>query len=393
MVRKSVDIAVLGLGAMGSAALFQLAARGAEVLGIDQFSPPHQLGSSHGETRITRLAVAEGRELVPLVRRSHEIWKELEARTGESLFGQVGFLAVSGGGPGQGSGDYVDRVTAVAQGEGIDHEVVDAVEARRRYPWLNAAEGERVYVEPEGGYLRPEHCVSAQLRLAVAAGARLSLDTRVQAIVPEGDHVELRTDHDTICAGRVVVSAGAWASKLLGPDFTSLLRPTREILHWYGLEPAAAREWKDAPVFIWASGERQGFYGFPAIDGSVKVAHGEKSVFVDPDHFDRSSDEAESREFYAKAIEGRLDGLNVDVSRRATCLYTVSPDGGFVIDRWPRGERVLVVSPCSGHGFKHSAAIGEAVRQLVLDGSSRIDLSSFRLGRFDRRDGRDAKLG
>lgn len=385
MVRKSVDIAVLGLGAMGSAALFQLATRGADVLGIDQFSPPHQLGSSHGETRITRLAVAEGKELVPLVRRSHEIWQELEARTGEGLFGQVGFLAVSGSGPGQGSADYVDRVTAVAQGEGIHHEVIDAAEARRRYPWLNAGDGDRVYFEPEGGFLRPEHCVSAQLRLASAAGAKLMLDTPVRAIVAQGDHIELRTDNQTILAGRVVVSAGAWASKLLGPGFNALLRPTREILHWYGLDSAASPQWTDAPVFIWATGARQGFYGFPAIDGTVKVAHGEKNVFVDPDRFDRSSDEAESRDFYAKAIEGRLNGLRADNSRRKTCLYTVSPDGGFVIDEWPESERVLVVSPCSGHGFKHSAGIGEAVSQRILDGASRIDLSAFRLGRFEAR--------
>lgn len=382
MPRTSVDIAVLGLGAMGSAALFQLASRGGEVLGIDRFSPPHQLGSSHGETRITRLAVAEGRELAPLVRRSHEIWKDLETRTGASLFGQVGFLAVSGDGRATGSVDYVARVSTVAQGEGIRHEIIEAAEARRRYPWLNAADDDHVYVEPEGGYLRPENCVAAQLRLAVVAGATLALDTIVRQIVPHGDHVELRTDHDTIRAGRLVVSAGAWAGKLLGPSFERLLRPTREILHWYDLDAAATPAWSDAPVFIWATGVRQGFYGFPAIDGAVKVAHGEKTRVVDPDSFDRSSNEAESREFYTSAVEGRLHGLRPDVSRRATCLYTVSPDGGFVIDQWPESERVLVVSPCSGHGFKHSAAIGEAVSQIILDGTSRIDLSPFRLGRF-----------
>ncbi|WP_377848743.1 N-methyl-L-tryptophan oxidase [Bosea sp. UC22_33] len=382
MARKSVDVAVLGLGAMGSATLFQLAARGADVLGIDRFSPPHRQGSSHGETRITRLAVAEGKPLAPLVRRSHEIWRELEARTGASLFGQVGFLAVSGGEQSNGAIDYVTRVSAIARDEAIRHDVIDAAEAGRRYPWLNLADDDRVYVEPEGGYLRPENCVAAQLRLAVAAGATLALDTHVREIVPHGDHVELRTNHDTIRAGRLVVSAGAWAGKLLGPSFESLLRPTREILHWYGLDAAATPAWSDAPVFIWATGARQGFYGFPAIDGVVKVAHGEKNRFVDPDSFDRSSNEAESREFYTSAVEGRLHGLRPDVSRRATCLYTVSPDGGFVIDQWPESERVLVVSPCSGHGFKHSAAIGEAVSQIVLDGTSRIDLSPFRLGRF-----------
>jgi len=392
MTRQTADIVVLGLGAMGSATLFQLASRGADVLGIDQFHPPHELGSSHGETRVTRLAVAEGTALAPLVRRAHEIWKELEGRTGESLFGQVGFLAISSESSQPGAADYVTRTRTVAQRSGVRHELIDPAEARRRYPWLNVGEEDRVYFEPEGGYLHPERCVATQLRLATEAGARLALGTRVEAIVPHGDHVEIRTDKGTIQAGRVVVSAGAWAGRLLGPHVASLLRPTREILHWYELEPSAPPEWAQAPVYIWSYGHgaEEGFYGFPAKDGAVKLAHGEKTRVVDPDAFDRSSEEGESRSFYARSIDGRLKGLRADASRRKTCLYTVSPDGGFIIDEWPESERVLVVSPCSGHGFKHSAAIGEAVSQRVLDGASRIDLSSFGFGRFDR--GREGKI-
>lgn len=384
MSPQTADIVVLGLGAMGSAALFQLAARGADVLGIDQFRPPHEFGSSHGETRVTRLGVAEGTALAPLVKRSHEIWKELEGRTGESLFGQVGFLAISSEPSQPGTADYVERTLAVARRSGTRHELIAPEEARRRYPWLNVADGDRVYFEPEGGYLRPERCVAAQLRLAAAAGARLVLDTRVEAIVPHAGHVEIRTGKGRILAGRVVVSAGAWAGRLLGPQVSGLLRPTREILHWYALEPSAPAGWGEAPVYIWSYGHgvEEGFYGFPAFDGSVKLAHGEKTRSVDPDAFDRSSEEEESRDFYARSIAGRLKGLRVDQSRRKTCLYTVSPDNGFIIDQWPQCERVLVVSPCSGHGFKHSAAIGEAVSQRLLDGASRIDLAAFGLARF-----------
>ena len=384
MSPQTADIVVLGLGAMGSAALFQLAARGADVLGIDQFRPPHEFGSSHGETRVTRLGVAEGTALAPLVKRSHEIWKELEGRTGESLFGQVGFLAISSEPSQPGAADYVERTLAVARRSGTRHELIAPEEARRRYPWLNVANGDRVYFEPEGGYLRPERCVAAQLRLAAAAGARLVLDTRVEAIVPHAGHVEIRTGKGRILAGRVVVSAGAWAGRLLGPQVSGLLRPTREILHWYALEPSAPAGWGEAPVYIWSYGHgvEEGFYGFPAFDGSVKLAHGEKTRSVDPDAFDRSSEEEESRDFYARSIAGRLKGLRVDQSRRKTCLYTVSPDNGFIIDQWPQCERVLVVSPCSGHGFKHSAAIGEAVSQRLLDGASRIDLAAFGLARF-----------
>lgn len=384
MSSQTADIVVLGLGAMGSAALFQLASRGADVLGVDQFRPPHEFGSSHGETRVTRLGVAEGTALAPLVKRSHEIWKELEGRTGESLFGQVGFLAISSEPSQPGAADYVERTLAVARRSGTRHELIAPEEARCRYPWLNVADGDRVYFEPEGGYLHPERCVEAQLRLAAAAGARLVLDTRVEAILPHAGHVEIRTGKGRILAGRVVVSAGAWAGRLLGPQVSGLLRPTREILHWYALDPSAPAGWGEAPVYIWSYGHgvEEGFYGFPAFDGAVKLAHGEKTRSVDPDAFDRSSEEGESRDFYARSIAGRLKGLRVDQSRRKTCLYTVSPDNGFIIDQWPQSERVLVVSPCSGHGFKHSAAIGEAVSQRLLDGASRIDLAAFGLARF-----------
>lgn len=384
MSSQTADIVVLGLGAMGSAALFQLASRGADVLGVDQFRPPHEFGSSHGETRVTRLGVAEGTALAPLVKRSHEIWKELEGRTGESLFGQVGFLAISSEPSQPGAADYVERTLAVARRSGTRHELIAPEEARCRYPWLNVADGDRVYFEPEGGYLHPERCVEAQLRLAAAAGARLVLDTRVEAILPHAGHVEIRTGKGRILAGRVVVSAGAWAGRLLGPQVSGLLRPTREILHWYALDPSAPAGWGEAPVYIWSYGHgvEEGFYGFPAFDGAVKLAHGEKTRSVDPDAFDRSSEEGELRDFYARSIAGRLKGLRVDQSRRKTCLYTVSPDNGFIIDQWPQSERVLVVSPCSGHGFKHSAAIGEAVSQRLLDGASRIDLAAFGLARF-----------
>ncbi|WP_186419890.1 N-methyl-L-tryptophan oxidase [Bosea sp. CS1GBMeth4] len=386
MSRQTVDIVVLGLGAMGSATLFQLASRGGDVLGIDQFRPPHEFGSSHGETRITRLAVAEGTALAPLVSRSHEIWKELEGRTGEILFGQVGFLAVSSEPSKAGAADYVERTLAVARRSGTRHELLEPAEARRRYPWLNVTDADRIYFEPEGGYLNPERCVATQLHIAAAAGARLALDTRVEAIVAHADHVEITTRAGTILANRVVVSAGAWAGRLLGPHVSALLRPTREILHWFDLEPSAPAAWREAPVYIWSYGHgaEEGFYGFPAFDGAVKMAHGEKTRGIDPDDYDRSSEEAESRDFHARSIAGRLKGLRADRSRRKTCLYTVSPDNGFVIDQRPESERVLVVSPCSGHGFKHSAAIGEAVSQQLLDGVSRLDLSSFGLARFGR---------
>jgi sarcosine oxidase len=207
------DVIVIGLGAMGSATAYQLARRGARVLGIDRYHPPHDLGSSHGGTRITRLSVGEGAEYVPLVRRSHRIWREIEAASGEALMLTTGGLVIGptqGGSELHGQRDFVNRTIELARSFGIAHELLDADEVARRFPQFLMRGDERAYFEPEAGILRPERCVAVQLELARRAGARLITGEAVTGLAALGDAVTALTATGGYQAAHAVVTAGAW---------------------------------------------------------------------------------------------------------------------------------------------------------------------------------------
>lgn len=386
---QTCDIAVIGLGAMGSAALYQLAKRGAKAVGIDRFTPPHSEGSTHGETRITRRGIGEGTAYVPLAMRSHELWREIEAESGQSLLHEVGSIIISEHDdavvrPGRTA--FIRRSIEAAQRYGVPHEVLPADEIRRRFPGFTPVDSEIGYFEPGGGYVLPERCVAAQISLAQQHGAEAKLGAQVIAITPVGTGVELALSNgEMLQTGQVIVSAGAWAPGLLGEPFASLLRPVRQVMHWFGLAPDAPAEWREAPVFMWPHGESEDgfFYGFPSRDGlSVKTADEYYGPASDPDRIDRKVPESDSLRMYGAHVAGRLAGVTPRVVKTATCIYTVSPDNAFVIDRHPDHAAILVASPCSGHGFKHSAAIGESLAQWALDGQPGIDLSSFALRRF-----------
>lgn len=393
---QSCEIAVIGLGAMGSAALYQLAKRGVKAVGIDRFSPPHDQGSTHGETRITRQAIGEGEVYVPLALRSNEIWRELEAETDERLLTQNGCLVVDAVGSashGIVRAAFLARTQKAAETYNIPHEMLDAAEIRHRYPQFTPREDEIGYFEPGGGYLNPERCIAAQLAQARSMGAETRLGTSVLSVRPNGAGVRIVTDRGELLAAQAIVSAGSWAPSLLGAPFTELLAPSRQVMHWFEVEPDFAQTWARSPVFIWCHGPSPNdfFYGFPSLSGSnaVKTAGEQYDAFTDPDAVERNVTEEESAAMRRDQLAGRVQGLRARAVRALTCLYTVTPDSNFLIDRHPETERILVVSPCSGHGFKHSAAVGEVAAQCVLDGKSRIDISAFALSRFASRKGRE----
>ncbi len=383
------ETVVIGLGAVGSAVLYQLARRGIKAVGVDRFAPPHSLGSSHGETRITRQAVGEGAAYVPLVLASHRTWREVEAATGDTLLTACGALIMAPGGAPtshHGKPDFVGRSLETATAFGIPHEVLDGREIRRRFPHLvGVTDNLRGYYEPGAGYVVPERCIEAQLRLAERNGAAIRTGTDVRALRQVGDHVEVETSSGLICAGRAVVSAGAWTGALLGPPFDRLLAVSRQVLHWFETEPRADFG-ERPPVFIWMHGasDVDYLYGFPPLPGDRRVKFATEQ-YVDTttvEQVDRDVNPSESRAMFDTHVRGRVAGVTPRAVKAAACLYTVTPDRGFIIDRHPEGERVTVVSACSGHGFKHSAGIGFALAEEIATGMSPIDLAPFGIERF-----------
>jgi sarcosine oxidase len=385
MAPKHFDAVVLGLGALGSATVFQLSRRGARVLGLDQFAPPHKFGSTHGNTRITRQAIGEGLQLTPLVLRSHTIWREIEQKTGASLFTASGVLIVSSAARTSRThvANFFDNTVTAARNHGIRHEIWDAATVRLRFPQFRVHDQEIGYYEPGGGFLRPEACITAQLELARRNGAEIRLNEQVTGYEIRAGHVLIETATGIYVADRLVLAAGPWLPSLLDADLARLFRLFPQKQFWF--TPSDDLFQADRfPVFIWElSGPKQAIYGFPDIDGAgVKVATEQYDVTAAPTGNAEEANSSESRSMYDSYVAPFLPGLSGTCRHVSTCFYTVTPDFGFVLDHHPASERVIIASCCSGHGFKHSAALGEAAADLVLDGGSRFDLTPFALARF-----------
>jgi len=346
------------------------------------------MGSSHGDTRITRLAIGEGAHYTPLAIRSHEIWRAIESLTGEDLLVQTGMLVISSdGGRGKMHGArFFENTVEAARRFGIAHEELDAAAMRRRFPGFRVRDAEAGYFERDAGYLRPEACVATQLRLAEEHGATLRRNERVVAIEARGPGVRLRTERGQYDAERAIVATGAWIDELVPETISRHLTVTRQVLYWFDVDPPVSRfSPPEFPVWIWELAEgRDAIYGFPAIDGphgGVKVATEQYAHATSPDGVARHVAPDEAARMHA-LVAPHLSGVGAKCLKSMACLYTSTPDFNFIVDDHPDVPAAIVASACSGHGFKHSAALGEALAQQILDGTSRLDLSAFRVNRF-----------
>jgi sarcosine oxidase len=360
----SFDIAVVGLGAVGGAALLAAARGGAKVAGIDRFAPPHELGSTHGETRIVRAAIGEGAAYSPFALRSFELWDQLSAEIEDSLVTRCGLLVLGGVLPHATHvpAGFLQTTIDAALSFGIAHEVLGADAVRARFPAYARFDGERAYFEPGAGFARPERVVAAQLRRAQGLGATVRLNAPVVSIAKDGAGATVRTAGETFHAAHVVLAAGAWVPGFVPGTVARRLSVTRQTLHWF--EPpaeASAFEPERMPVFIWND-----LYGFPvaAPGGGVKVATETLSSTADPDA-PRHAVTPEEIDIVSPRVRAAFPALGKHV-RAAACLYTSTPDFNFWVGPHPELDAVTVVSACSGHGFKHAAALGEAVVARVL---------------------------
>ncbi|HEY2136944.1 MAG TPA: N-methyl-L-tryptophan oxidase [Xanthobacteraceae bacterium] len=373
---SAVDVAVIGLGVMGSAALHHLASRGVRAVGFEQFGPGHDRGSSHGETRIIRLGYFEDPSYVPLVRAARELWRELEKKSGHSLLHVTGILEL-----GSPDGTLVAGTLRSSRAHALPHEVLDAAGVRRRYPAFRMPSHFVGVFQPEGGILAAEPAIRAQVALAQADGAEVWTNETVRAIEPMSGGVRIVTERRRIEAGQAIVAAGPWLKKLL-PDFPVPLRVTRQVLGWFEPTEAAMFARDRCPVFLIESAGGV-FYGFPAgPKPGIKFAkHHHEDEAVDPLAPTRpvaAADEAVLR----AGLAAHLPAANGRLLDAQTCLYVMAPDGDFILDRLSACPEILVASPCSGHGFKFAPVIGEILADLATAGATRHDISRFGLARF-----------
>jgi sarcosine oxidase len=364
------DVAVVGLGAVGSATLYQLSKSGCRVLGIDRFSPPHSLGSSHGESRITRLAVGEGEDYIALAKRSHELWREIESETGMKLMTITSGILMDSGVNAwgkHGSMAFWDQTLAFAKRHQISHQVFGSDFLRKIFPAFQLESSGKVYLEEQAGFLRPELCIQAQLELARKNGAEIVANSQVEELRQKGDAILIRTSIGEVMAEKVLLSAGGWIKDFLPEAEQSEFKICRQVLHWLEIDPDYT-DWERYPVWMWGFGARAEdfIYGFPSLDGkTVKMA---TESFVDakhPDFLDRLVTEEEQARFWKEKVSGRILGVRPRFAKSEVCFYTVTQDARFVVKPLPAMPRALMVSACSGHGFKHSAALGEMLAKTL----------------------------
>jgi len=374
--RMTVDVAVIGLGATGSAALHHLARRGVRVVGLEQFTPGHDRGSSHGESRIIRLGYFEHPSYVPLVRSALALWRALERASGKALLQVTGILEM--GAP---DSTLVAGTLRSAQTHGLSHEVLDAAAVTRRFPAFRLPAHFVGVLQPDGGILAAEPAVEAQLALARAAGAEVRTSETVRAIETAAGGVRVVTDRASVMAGQAVVAAGPWVKQLL-PDLPAPMRVTRQVVGWFAPSDPAMFARDRCPVFLVENRDGM-FYGFPlGPQPGVKFAkHHHADEAVDPSSSLRPMEEADEA-MLRPALAAHVPSANGALLAAQTCRYTITPDGDFILDRLPGAPAVIVASPCSGHGFKFAPVIGEIIADLVSGGATRHDISRFCLARF-----------
>lgn len=371
---------VVGVGGMGSAACYHLAKRGKRVLGLEQYDVPHARGSSHGYTRIIRLAYYEHPSYVMLLRRAYELWHDIEKTSGEKLLYYTGSIDA---GPAD-SWVFKGALQSAMQYD-LPHEVLTGVELAERFPGYRFPREIMALFQPQGGFLTPERTIVCYAEAAMALGAEIHGRERVLDVQPTGQGgVRVRTDRDEYEADSVVITAGAWDSELL-PFLRGLAVPERQVLAWLQPQRPELFQHSNFPVFNCLVPEGR-YYGFP-IHGVPGFKFGKYHHFQEVGHPDRliadaneprPDDERMLREFASRYFP---NGAGPTMTL-AACMFTNTPDGHFILDVHPQYPQIAYASPCSGHGYKFASVIGEIMAELADLGYSRWDLSLFRADRF-----------
>lgn len=374
---KTYDVLVIGAGGVGSAAMLELAKRGLSVIGIDRFTPPHSRGSSHGQTRVIRQAYFEHPDYVPLLHRTYELWRGLEGTAGIRLFQQCGLLEV-----GPADGEVVAGVLQAASQHSLRVETLTAAEVQTRWAGLVIPEGLAAVFEPTAGYLHVERCVQTMLSEAKNLGAELCSPCEVYRWQSSDGQVQVETDQGTLHGKSLVVTAGAWAGPLLS-ELGIPLQPLRKSIYWYPTEAMPAA--KELPVYLYEL-PKGIWYGFPSLDGhSMKLAEHTGGLPVDDPLAVETQVDQDEQAGVTEFVRHCLPAAGRTPVEHATCLYTMTPDHHFVVDRHPDKPNVVFAAGLSGHGFKFAPVLGEALADLVTQGKTELPIGFLCAGRFHER--------
>jgi len=373
---KTFDVIVVGLGAMGTAVTYALASHGFKVLGLERFVLNHTNGSSHGGSRIIRTAVFPQPFQVPLVQRAFALWSKIENESERKLLKTTGALLF-----GLPDSPLITGCLDSSRRYGLPYDIFTGTEVTSRFPVFQLDQGELAFYEKQAGILFPEECIRAEASLAVSHGALLQFNEPVARWNADGSRVEVRTSKATYEAKSVVIATGAWLGTMV-PELRLPLQVERQIAFWFAPQKNHGLFASNMmPVFDWQTKDHF-YYGVPDIGSGVKVAIHHDGEATSPDQIRREvteEDQRPVREFLKRHIPS-LDDIPVS---SGTCMYTNTPDDDFIIDSHPHYPNVVIVSACSGHGFKFSIAIGEVVQQMIQCGKAEIDTSTFKIRRFD----------
>lgn len=372
------DVIVIGLGGMGSSAAFHLARRGLRVLALERFGVPHDMGSSHGFTRIIRLAYYEHPSYVPLLRRAFALWRDVELESGTRLLHVTG--GVDAGPPGS---RVYEGSRHSCEVHDLPHEILTSDELSRRFPAFHLPPEYLAVMQPDGGFLLPEHCIETHVRLARAHGAEVRPETPVERWEPDSSGVVVHAGGELFRARQLVVTAGPWIPGLV-PALAPHLVVERQVLAWFGVNARAHFAPGRFPVFVINADEGH-FYGFPefGVPGFKIGKYHHLGEAVDPDRIDRAVHPADIEPLHA-FVRRYFPGGAGPLRRSSVCMFTNTRDEHFIIDRLPGAPQVLLVSACSGHGFKFTSVMGEIAADLVQHGGTAHDISLHRIARLTR---------
>jgi sarcosine oxidase len=371
------DHIVVGAGAVGTSVAYHLSKNPGRTLVLERFFENHPYGSSHGRTRILRTAYSEGSVFVPLVLRARALWKRLAGEAGQEIFRPTGVLLA-----GREGSHRLAEARASAESQGLPHELLDNSQAARRFPAFQFRHGDSGLWDPGGGVLFPERAIRAYRRLAHAQGVVFRWNSPVTRWkARSGRRILVSTGSREYLAGDLVLTAGAWLSSLV-PELHLPLRVEQQTVFWFRARDRRGPAFREMPAFVWYDSAGNYFYGTPDFGDGVKIGGSEGQYLRTLARRPRTT--ARELRSVRRFEAARLPGLSSRPVRQVRCLYTHTPDQNFIVDRHPDFPRVVVVSACSGHGFKFASALGEQIAKAVTTGENPPLLDPFRLSSHPR---------